>query len=132
MENLKKMIMETTRQQKISRMLQKEFGEIFMLYAKKHQGILISVTTVKISPDLSVCHVNLSIFPGNKTKEMLKQIEADTKAIRFELGKRVKNQMRIIPDLHFHIDDSLDYIENIDKLLKSDPPTPLSEESQIE
>lgn len=124
--------METTRQQKISRMLQKELGEIFMLYAKKHQGILISVTTVRISPDLSICHVNLSIFPGNKTQEMLKQIENDNKAIRFELGKRVKNQMRIIPDLHFHLDDSLDYIENIDNLLKSDPPKPLSEDTNIE
>lgn len=124
--------METTRQQKISRMLQKELSEIFMLYAKKHQGILVSVTTVRISPDLSICHVNLSIFPGNKTKEMLKLIETDNKSIRFELGKRVKNQMRIIPDLHFHLDDSLDYIENIDNLLKSDPPKPLSEDTSIE
>jgi ribosome-binding factor A len=120
--------METTRQQKIARMLQKELGEIFMLYAKKMQGTLISVTSVRISPDLSVSHCNLSIFPTNKVAEVLVQVKHDTKSIRFDLGKRVRNQMRIIPELFFHVDDTLDYIENIDNLLKSDPPSPASEE----
>lgn len=109
-------------------MLQKEMGEIFMLYAKKMQGTLISVTSVRISPDLSVSHCNLSIFPAGKITEVLAQVKSDTKSIRFELGKRVRNQMRIIPELHFHVDDTLDYIENIDNLLKSDPPSPVSEE----
>jgi ribosome-binding factor A len=121
--------METTRQQKISRMLQKELGEIFMLYAKKMHGVLITVTNARISPDLSISHVNLSIFPGEKSKEVLKQIDLDNKSIRFDLAKRIRNQMRIIPELHFHIDDSLDYLENIDNLLKSDPPSPLTEEN---
>lgn len=120
--------METTRQQKIARMLQKELGEIFMLYAKKMQGTLISVTSVRISPDLSVSHCNLSIFPVSKVNEVLTQVKHDAKSIRFDLGKRVRNQMRIIPELHFHVDDTLDYIENIDNLLKSDPPSPVSEE----
>ena len=119
--------METKRQQKIARMLQKEMGEIFMLYAKKLQGTLISVTSVRISADLSVSHCNLSIFPTNKSESVLQQVIADTKSIRFELGTRVKNQMRIIPALHFHLDDTLDYIENIDNLLKSDSPSPLTE-----
>lgn len=111
-------------------MLQKELGEIFMLYAKKMHGILITVTSARISPDLSISHVNLSIFPSEKSKDVLKQVESDNKAIRFDLGKRIRNQMRIIPELHFHIDDSLDYLENIDNLLKSDPPSPLTEEER--
>lgn len=122
--------METTRQQKISRMLQKELGEIFMLYAKKMQGVIISVTSARISPDLSICHVNLSVFPGDKGAEILGQVKTDARAIRYELGKRVRNQMRIIPELIFHMDDSLDYLENIDNLLKSDPPSPVTEEPE--
>jgi ribosome-binding factor A len=120
-------MMESKRQEKIARMLQKELGEIFMLYARKMRGILISVTKVNVSPDLSIAHTNLSIFPGEKTTEVMEQINIDTKTIRYDLGKRVKN-MRIIPELIFHVDDSLDYLENIDRLLKSDPPSPISEE----
>lgn len=117
--------METTRQLKIARLLQKELGEIFMLYAKKMNGTIISVTNVKISPDLSISHVSLSIFPGDKVAATLLQVKQDTKQLRFDLGKRVKNQLRIIPDLVFHLDDTLDYLENIDLLLKQDPPAPL-------
>jgi len=112
--------METTRQQKIARLLQKELGEIFLLYARKMQGTLITVTGVRISPDLSIARVHLSIFPGEKTKNVLEQVTTDTKSIRFDLGKRVRYQLRIIPELYFHIDDSLDYLENIDNLLKED------------
>jgi ribosome-binding factor A len=118
--------METTRQMKIARLLQKELGEIFMLYAKKMQGVIISVTNAKISPDLSISHVSLSIFPAAKVAETIDQVKLDTKQLRFELGKRVKNQLRIIPELVFHLDDTLDYLENIDNLLKQDPPSPLN------
>ncbi len=120
--------METTRQQKISRMLQKELGEIFLLYAREIHGVLITVTGVRISPDLGVAHVHLSIFPSPNSLDVLKRVQSDTKSIRYDLGKRVRYQLRIVPELHFHIDDSLDYIENIDNLLKSDPPSPVSEE----
>ncbi|MFZ4583588.1 MAG: 30S ribosome-binding factor RbfA [Paludibacter sp.] len=116
--------METTRQQKISRMLQKELGEIFLLYARELHGTLITVTAVRISPDLGIARTHLSIFPSNKSKEVIEKVNADTRAIRFELGKRVRNQLRIVPELFFHVDDSLDYLENIDKLLKQDPPSP--------
>ncbi len=115
--------METTRQQKIARMLEKELGEIFLLYAKKLQGTLISVTGVKISPDLGIAHAYLSVFPQDKKDETMKGVNADVKSIRFELGKRVKN-LRIIPELIFHLDESLDYLENIDNLLKKDPIHP--------
>ncbi len=121
--------METKRQQKIARLLQKELGEIFMLYAKKMQGVIISVTNVRISPDLSISHVSLSIFPGDKVQATIEQVKQETKQIRFELGKRVKNQLRIIPELAFHLDDTLDYLENIDHLLKQDPPSPLDPEN---
>lgn len=124
--------METTRQQKISRMLQKELGEIFLLYARNLNGTLITVTNAKISPDLSISHVSLSIFPSEKAKATLVQVQADAKSIRFDLGKRVRNQLRIVPELFFHIDDTLDYLENIDNLLKSDPPSPLLEEENAE
>jgi len=117
---------------KIARLLQKELGEIFMLYAKKMQGVIISVTNVKISPDLSISHVSLSVFPADKVNATIEQVKQDTKQIRFELGKRVKNQLRIIPDLVFHLDDTLDYLENIDKLLQQDPPSPQSPDDEVE
>ncbi len=119
--------MDSTRQEKIARTIQKELSEIFVLYARKLKGVLISVTKVNVSPDMSITHNNLSIFPSNKAEEVLEKIVADTKSIRFELGKRIKN-MRIIPELYFHIDDSLDYIDNIDRLLQSDPPSPIAED----
>lgn len=124
--------METTRQQKIARMLQKELGEIFLLYAKELHGTLITVTSVRVSPDLGIARTYLSIFPGNKVNEVLEKVNSDTKSIRFDLGKRVRNQLRIVPELYFHVDDSLDYLENIDNLLKQDPPSPLKEGEVIE
>lgn len=113
-------------------MLQKELGEIFLLYARKIHGTLITVTSVRVSPDLGVVHVHLSVFPSDKSKAILEQVNADAKSIRFDLGQRVRFQLRIVPELHYHIDDSLDYIENIDNLLKSDPPSPLKEGEVIE
>lgn len=124
--------METTRQQKIARMLQKELGEIFLLYARTLQGTLITVTGVRVSPDLGIVHVHLSVFPSNRANAVLEQVNIDNKALRFDLGKRVRNQLRIVPHLNFHVDDSLDYLENIDKLLKQDPPSPLKEGEEIE
>ena len=113
-------------------MLQKELGEIFLLYARELQGTLITVTSVLISPDLGIARTHLSIFPSDKAAAVLAQVNADTKAIRFDLGKRVRNQLRIVPELFFHNDDSLDYLENIDNLLKQDPPSPLKEGEVIE
>lgn len=81
-------------------------------------GVLVSVTRVRISPDLSVCTVYLSIFPSEKGEEIMANIKANEKTLRYELGRRVHNQLRIIPELRFFIDDSLDYLEHIDELLK--------------
>lgn len=81
-------------------------------------GIMVSVTKVKISPDLSICTAYLSVFPSEKGEEILKNITANEKTIRYDLGKKVRNQLRIIPELRFFLDDSLDYLERIDELLK--------------
>ena len=110
--------METTRQNKISRLLQKELSEIFLLQTKAMPGILVSVSAVLISPDMSIAGVYLSIFPSEKGEEMVKNINNNMKSIRYELGTRVRHQLRIIPELKFFVDDSLDYIEKIDSLLK--------------
>ncbi|MDH6354947.1 ribosome-binding factor A [Dysgonomonas sp. PH5-45] len=111
--------METTRQQKINRLIQKELGDIFLLQTKQMQGVLVSVSTVRISPDLGVAKVYLSIFPSAKAKELLENIKTNAKAIRFDIGKRMGKQLRIIPEFAFFLDDSLDYLEGIDKLLKT-------------
>ena len=110
--------MQETRQNKIARLLQKELAEIFQSQTRMMRGVMVSVTRVKVSPDLSICTAHLSIFPSNKGEELLRNINANEKSVRYELGKRIRNQVRIIPELRFFIDDSLDYIEMIDELLK--------------
>lgn len=109
--------METTRQAKIARLLQKELSEIFRLQTAAMRGTLVSVSTVRVSPDLSVAKVYLSIFPSNRSEEIIKNISASAQTIRYELAQRVRFQLRKTPELSFFIDDSLDYIENIDHLL---------------
>ncbi len=79
---------------------------------------MISVTRVRVSPDLSICTAYLSVFPSERSTELLNNIESNLKTIRYELGTRIHNQLRIIPELRFFIDDSLDYIDRIDELLK--------------
>ena len=110
--------MQETRQNKIARLLQKELSLIFQQQTRATHGVMISVTRTKISPDLSICTAYLSVFPSEKGEEILANSNANSKQIRYELGTRVRNQMRIIPELRFFIDDSLDYIERIDELLK--------------
>ena len=110
--------MQETRQNKIARLLQKELSQIFQEQTRSLHGVMVSVTRAKVSPDLSVCTAYLSIFPSEKGEEMLKNITKNEKQIRYELGTRVRYQLRIIPVLRFFIDDSLDYMERIDELLK--------------
>jgi ribosome-binding factor A len=111
--------MQETRQNKIARLLQKELSIIFQEQTRQMHGVMVSVTRVKISPDLSICTAHLSIFPSERAEEILANINQNTKSIRFNLGQRVRNQLRIVPELRFFIDDSLDYIDRIDQLLKS-------------
>mgnify|MGYP000915703046 FL=1 len=110
--------MQETRQNRIARLLQKELASIFQSQTRAIHGVLVSVTRTKVSPDMGICTAYLSIFPSDKAEELLKNITANEKTIRYDLGQRVRNQLRIIPELRFFIDDSLDYIERIDELLK--------------
>lgn len=109
--------METTRQNKIARLLQKELSDIFQKETKGMHGVLISVSAVRISPDMSVARAYLSIFPSERSAEIIKNVNDNVKSIRYELGTRVRFQLRIIPELKFFVDDSLDYMEHIDELL---------------
>ena len=112
--------MESTRQQKISRLLQKELSDIFLKLARNNGGVIITVTSINVSADLSMAHINLSLFPTDKGEAVMELIKLNDKNIRFELGNRMRHQLRIIPELVFHLDDTLDYIDHIDDLLKKD------------
>lgn len=110
--------MQETRQNRIARLLQKELALIFQSQTRMIHGVMVSVTRARVSPDLSICTAYLSIFPSEKSEEILTNIKANEKSIRYELGTRVRNQLRVIPELRFFLDDSLDYLEHIDELLK--------------
>lgn len=110
--------METNRQNKVARLIQKDLSTIFQQQTRKTHGLLVSVSVVRISPDLSVAKAYLSIFPSERAKEILDNINANVSRIRYELGTLERHQLRIIPELKFFIDDSLDYVDHIDELLK--------------
>ena len=110
--------METTRQNKVCRLIQKELSEIFLLQTKSMNGVLVSVSTVRISPDMSIVRAYLSVFPSGRAEEIVKNINDNSKSIRYELGNRVRHQLRIIPELHFHLDETIDKMARIDELLK--------------
>ena len=112
--------MDTTRQQKINRLIQKELSEIFQKQTQMMRGVLVSVSTVRVSPDLGIAKIYLSIFPSDQAQELLKNIKTNLKTLRYDLGQKVGKQLRVIPELSFYLDDSLDYLENIDRLLGSD------------
>lgn len=113
--------MQTTRQNKISRLIQQDMGEIFLKEMKPVMGqSMITVTGVRITPDLSIARIHVSIFPigGVSKEQVMALIKENTADLRRRLGMREGKQLRIIPHLEFFLDDSLDYIENIEKLLK--------------
>lgn len=111
--------MDGTRLNKVSRQIQKDLGEIFQRQSQAlFHGKMVTVTAVRVSPDLGLAKVYISIFPTEGKEAILETAKQNVKSIRFELGQRIRNQMRIVPELVFYIDDSLDYIENIDRLLK--------------
>ena len=111
--------MDSTRQKKISRLLQKELSEIFQREVREIiMGTMVSVTNVRVSPDMGVAKVYLSIFPVEPKVEVFKSVKEHQPKIRHMLGQRVGKQLRIIPELYFYLDDSLDYLDNIDKLLR--------------
>ncbi len=112
--------MENKRIAKIQRMLQKELSEIFRRQTASLGGVMVSVSAVRVSPDLSIARVYLSIFPSERSEEILENIRTQVKTVRYDLASRVKEILRKCPDLQFFLDDSLDYIDNIDRLLAAD------------
>ena len=115
--------MDSLRQQKYSRLIQKEIGEIFQRDGYNFFGkAFVTVTGAQISPDLSVAKIYISIFGVKDNQAVLAQIEKHNKEIRKLLGSKIRHQARIIPELKFFLDDSLDYVEKIEKLLKDSKP----------
>ena len=112
--------MASTKQNKVARLLQKELGDIFQKKSKLFDNKMITVTVVRISPDLLIAKVYLSMYPSRNNEQTLALVKEHGSELRYELGNRIRNQVRKIPELNFFIDDSLDYIENIDRLLKED------------
>lgn len=113
--------MESTRQKKVERLLHKELAEILRQKTTElARGKMLTVTTVRVSPDLSLAKIYLSIFPSDNSESTLGHITDNTPRIRNALGNKIRKQLRIIPEIAFYLDDSLDYIDNIDSILNKD------------
>lgn len=112
--------MDSTRQNKIAKLIQKELADIFLQDSLSQYDCMITVTKATITKDLSIARAYISIFNAEDNNAVLKMIRTNTREIRFKMGQKVKNQLRIVPSLEFYIDDSLDYIENIENLLKNE------------
>ena len=112
--------MENTRLNRIERLLQKELGDMFIHVSSTFKGTILSVSEVRISPDLSVAKAYISVFPQSQSDYVIETLKNSSRSIRYELGKRIKNQVRVIPELIFKLDETLDKLENIDRLLAID------------
>ena len=110
--------MESTRLDKVNRLLEKELAEILRQETAKTHGLMVSVSAVRTAPDLSFAKVFVSVFPSDQGAEIVKNLNKQVGGIRGALGNKVRYQLRVIPELRFDIDDSLDYLERIDELLK--------------
>lgn len=110
--------MDNTRINKIDRLVQKEISNILLSQTRVIKNIIITVSEVRVSSDLSIAKVYVSVFPSEKGEEIIKNLNGNEKTIRYELGTKVRYQLRIIPELKFFLDESLDKLEHIDELLK--------------
>lgn len=110
--------MNTLRQNKIARLIQKDLGEIFQREsAAMFGGAMITVTKVYVTKDFSIARIFLSLFATGSKEDLLENIKDSAGELRFRLGRKAGKQLRVVPELHFYLDDSLDYIENIERLL---------------
>ncbi|WP_300868355.1 30S ribosome-binding factor RbfA [uncultured Alistipes sp.] len=113
--------METTRQQKIAKQIQKDVAEIFQKEGRELLcGTLATVTAVRVSPDFNYAKIYVSIFPFEQSGEVMQRLEHQNWFIRRALGRRIRNQIKSIPELQFFLDDSLEYIEHIEQALRND------------
>jgi len=111
--------MESNRQKKIASILQSDLVDVLQSAARNAQlGVIISVTKVNVSVDLSIAKVYLSVFPTDKRNDLIKGIQSNTSVIKHELAQRTRHQLRRMPELKFYIDDSLEYIDGIERSLK--------------
>jgi len=112
--------METTRQKKVSKLLQKDIAEILQKKLKKQGslGVLLSITKVSVTVDFSVAKVFLSVFPSQMSEQIIQEVSKMSSRIRHEVAQKAKKQLRKVPELLFFLDDSLDYIEKIEDSLK--------------
>lgn len=110
---------ESTRQQRVAGQIQKDISDIFLKEgASLVNGSMVSVTKVRMSPDLALAKVYLSVFPFANASGVVAKVKKNAATLRYELGRRVGKQLRIIPELSFYVDDSLEYVENLEKLIK--------------
>lgn len=118
--------MESTRQLKIAKLLQKEMATILQDLAREHfAGTLLSVSKVRVSPDLGVAKIYVSIFPISMTQEVEKFLNVNNAKLRGALGHSVGRQLRVVPNIVVFVDDSLEYEENIDRLLRGEGESPI-------
>ena len=109
----------STRQLKVAREIQKDLAEIIRSKGMaSYGGAMVTVSEVRVSPDLSLAKVYVSIFPSGNQHEVMDKLEAESRMLRGELGRQVAKQLRIVPELVFYLDTSIDYAEHIDELLK--------------
>ena len=113
------LLMDTVRQNKVARLLQKELGQFLQTEGSNYvAGVMLTVTVVRVTPDMGLAKVYVSAFPAKDKEEVIQTLNDAVKSIRYLLGKRIRHQLRIVPELHFYLDDSLDLAEKIDDLLK--------------
>lgn len=112
-------MMETTRQHKVAKQVQKDISEILIKEAAGLvKGTMTTVTSVRMTPDLGMARVHISVFPFEQSERVMEAVEKNAWLIRKSLGERVRHQFRTVPELTFFLDDSLEYIDNLDKLIK--------------
>ena len=126
--------MESKRQQKFSRVLQKELAEVFQRdVSHLFKGAYISISQVRVSPDLGVAKIYLSLLLAGNSQAVLQEVQTNTKAIRHALAQRIKDQVRVIPELIFYLDDSAEYAAHMDKIISGlDIPPPDDKNEQEE
>ena len=112
---------ESQRQKKINRQIQRDLGEMLQQNGSAIQpGVMFTVTQVRVTADLSIARVYLSVFPSEQPELIVQKVNDQARELRYKLGKRVRHQLRVVPELHFYLDDSLDYIDNIEEKLDND------------
>lgn len=125
--------MESPRQKKIAALLQLEIAQLLQGAVRKEgvNNLILSVTKVSVTVDLSIAKIYLSVFPQAQAENIIPNLQENAFQVKHDLAKLLKNQLRKIPQLDFYLDDSLDYIENIDRALKGEE-NPIIDQNKLE